>query len=146
MLNVTELSASEISSLLARNKVGRIAFSSHDRVDIEPLSYVYAPGWIYGRTAKGAKLTTLAKNKWVAFEVDEVRSIFDWQSAVVHGGVYVLEPGTSKESRATYEEALALLRQLLPSTFREDDPVPQRDVVFRIAIQESTGRRASSRG
>jgi nitroimidazol reductase NimA-like FMN-containing flavoprotein (pyridoxamine 5'-phosphate oxidase superfamily) len=145
VLNVQPLSPDEITSLLARNKVGRIAFSSHDRVDIEPLSYVYAPGWIYGRTAHGAKLTTVAKNKWVAFEVDEVKSIFDWQSVVVHGGVYVLEPGPSDDARALYAEALTILRKLLPSTFREDDPVPERDVIFRIAIQESTGRRASSR-
>ncbi|HVP71824.1 MAG TPA: pyridoxamine 5'-phosphate oxidase family protein [Gemmatimonadaceae bacterium] len=145
MLNVQPLSPDEITSLLARNKVGRIAYSTHDRVDVEPLSYVYAPGWIYGRTAHGAKLATLAKNKWVAFEVDEVKSIFDWQSVVVHGGVYVLEPGPSDDARAVYAQALSILRTLLPSTFREDDPVPDRDVIFRIAIQESTGRRASSR-
>src|SRR5262249_46973674 len=117
----------------------------HDRVDIEPLSYVYAPGWIYGRTAHGAKLTTVAKNKWVAFEVDEVKSLFEWQSVVVHGGVYVLEEGTAAESRETYEQALTRRRKPPPSTSGEDDPGPRRDVVFRIATQETSGRRASAR-
>ena len=146
MLDFQSLTPDEIAALLARNRVGRIAYSMHDRVDIEPLSYAYAPGWIYGRTAQGTKLATLAKNKWVAFEVDEVRSIFDWESAVIHGGVYVLEPGTSPESNEHYATAITLLRKLLPATFREDDPVPHRDVVFRIAIQESSGRRATTRG
>jgi nitroimidazol reductase NimA-like FMN-containing flavoprotein (pyridoxamine 5'-phosphate oxidase superfamily) len=111
-------------------------------VDIEPIHYVYADGWIYGRTSHGAKLTTLEKNRWVAFEVDEVKSLFDWRSAVVHGAVYVLEPDSTAEARATWDHALALLRKLLPATLREDDPVPHRGVVFRIAVQESTGRRA----
>lgn len=31
----------EAEALLTRNHVGRIAFSLHDRVDMEPLHYVY---------------------------------------------------------------------------------------------------------
>jgi nitroimidazol reductase NimA-like FMN-containing flavoprotein (pyridoxamine 5'-phosphate oxidase superfamily) len=140
--NILELEPDEITAILARNRVGRIAYSSHDRVDIEPMHYVYSQGWIYGRTSRGAKLQTLEKNRWVAFEVDEVTSLFDWRSVVVHGGVYLLEGDTSAESSESYTRALELLRGLLPSTFREDDPVPHRDVVFRIAVQEATGRRA----
>jgi nitroimidazol reductase NimA-like FMN-containing flavoprotein (pyridoxamine 5'-phosphate oxidase superfamily) len=141
-LHIADLPPAEITALLERNHVGRIAFTTHDRVDIEPIHYVYADGWIYGRTSHGAKLTTLEKNRWVAFEVDEVKSLFDWRSAVVHGAVYVLEPDSTAEARATWDHALALLRKLLPATLREDDPVPHRGVVFRIAVQESTGRRA----
>jgi uncharacterized protein len=139
---IEELSAEEITAILARNRVGRIAFSMHDRVDIQPIHYVYSQGWIYGRTSHGAKLAALGKNKWVAFEVDEVTSLFEWASVVVHGGVYVLEPDDSPEAHALFTRAIELLRRLLPTTFREDDPVPNRDVVFRVAVQESSGRRA----
>jgi len=142
--NIQELGAEEITAILARNRVGRIAFSMHDRVDIQPIHYVYSQGWIYGRTSHGAKLTALGKNKWVAFEVDEVVSLFEWASVVVHGGVYILEPDGTPESHAVFTRAIELLRRLLPTTFREDDPVPHRDVVFRIAVQESSGRRAAS--
>ena len=141
--NILELSAVEITALLARNRVGRIAYALHDRVDIEPLHYVYSDGWIYARTSRGSKLATIDKNKWVAFEVDEVASLFDWRSVVVHGGVYELLPDANPETRATFDNALRLLRRLLPTTFREDDPVPFRDVVIRIAVQEATGRRSS---
>ena len=140
--NIIELSGEEITALLARNRVGRIAYALHDRVDIEPLHYVYSEGWIYARTSRGTKLATIEKNKWVAFEVDEVSSLFDWRSVVVHGGVYELIPDATPESRALFEKALHLLRRLLPATFREDDPVPFRDVIIRIAVQEATGRRA----
>jgi nitroimidazol reductase NimA-like FMN-containing flavoprotein (pyridoxamine 5'-phosphate oxidase superfamily) len=40
------LDQAEIESLLARNHVGRLAFTFHDHVDIEPVSYVYADGVI----------------------------------------------------------------------------------------------------
>jgi nitroimidazol reductase NimA-like FMN-containing flavoprotein (pyridoxamine 5'-phosphate oxidase superfamily) len=115
----------------------------HDRVNIEPISYVHSAGWLYGRTSPGAKLTTLEKNKWVAFEVDEVQSLFDWQSVVVHGGLYILDPQPPPGAKDEWAAALTLLRRLLPSAFREDDPLPFRDVVFRIAVQESTGRRSA---
>lgn len=142
--NIQELGSLEITAILARNRVGRIAYSLHDRVDIEPIHYVYSQGWIYARTSRGAKLETIEKNKWVAFEVDEITSLFDWRSVVVHGGVYILDSDSNAEPREAYTRALELLRRLLPATFREDDPAPHRDVVFRISVQEATGRRAVS--
>jgi len=142
--NIIELSGDEITALLARNRVGRIAYAMHDRVDIEPIHYVYHEGWIYARTSRGTKLATIERNKWVAFEVDEVSSLFEWRSAVVHGGVYTILPDGNPETQELFEKALHLLRRLLPATFREDDPVPFRDVIIRIAVQEATGRRATS--
>jgi nitroimidazol reductase NimA-like FMN-containing flavoprotein (pyridoxamine 5'-phosphate oxidase superfamily) len=143
--NIGELSPEEIAALLERNHVGRIAYSMHDRVNIEPISYVHSGGWLYGRTSLGAKLATLEKNKWVAFEVDEVTSLFEWQSVVVHGGIYILEPEVPPGAKNDWADALTILRRLLPATFREDDPVPFRDIVFRIAVQETTGKRSARR-
>jgi nitroimidazol reductase NimA-like FMN-containing flavoprotein (pyridoxamine 5'-phosphate oxidase superfamily) len=142
--DIQDLDKAEITAILDRNHVGRIAYSMHDRVNIEPIHYVHSAGWLYGRTSKGAKLTTLQKNMWVAFEVDEVKSLFDWQSVVVHGGIYIVDPETPPGAKDEWSHALTLLRKLLPSTFREDDPVPFRDIVFRIAVQETTGRRSST--
>ncbi|MEY2457594.1 MAG: hypothetical protein QOK06_2706, partial [Acidimicrobiaceae bacterium] len=38
---IRALRGDESQALLARNRVGRIAYSFHDRVDIEPVHYVY---------------------------------------------------------------------------------------------------------
>jgi len=43
-----ELHRDESEEILSRNHVGRIAFASNDRVDIEPVNYVFDSGWIYG--------------------------------------------------------------------------------------------------
>src|SRR2546423_116632 len=86
------LTLHESLDLLACNHVGRIAYAFHDRVDILPVHYVYDAGWIYGRTSEGTKLIALAHNPWVAFEVDVIRGLFDWESVVVHGSFHQLDP------------------------------------------------------
>ena len=134
-----------IDALLARNHVGRIAYSFHDRVDIEPIHYVFDDGVLCLRTAPGSKLTVVKHNPWVAFEVDEIRGLFAWRSVVVHGTLYTAEDGADPLAHAIYERTLARLRTLVPGTFHEDDPVPFRFVLFRLHIAEATGREASSR-
>ena len=139
-----ELTRAEVEAVLARNHVGRIAFSHRDRVDIQPIHYVYEAGWIYGRTSPGEKLVTLRHNQWLAFETDEVHGPFNWRSVVVHGTFYPLSEDDALGDRAAREHALALLRALMPATLAEGDPTPFRTVLFRISVNEATGREASS--
>ena len=47
---VHALDTEQSRALLARNRIGRIAFAISGRVDIEPIHYVYQDGWIFGRT------------------------------------------------------------------------------------------------
>jgi nitroimidazol reductase NimA-like FMN-containing flavoprotein (pyridoxamine 5'-phosphate oxidase superfamily) len=137
-----ELTREECEPLLARNHVGRIAFSYHDHVDIEPIHFVYETDWIYGRTADGTKLRALAHNRWVAFETDEVSAMFDWQSVVIKGALYLLEPDGVRGE--TYDHAVEVLRRFTPEALSENDPVPDRTVVFRIHADQVTGRQAST--
>ena len=139
-----EMQRDEIDQILARNHVGRLAFSFKDRVDIHPLSYAFEDPWIYLRTEEGAKISTLAHNRWAAFEVDEIEGPFDWRSVVVRGGVYLLDPEHGSTDGKTYRHAVDLLRRVIPGTLTEDDPVPFRDVVMRMHVDEVTGRRATS--
>src|SRR5829696_6231313 len=140
-----ELSATEMHELLARNHVGRIAYSFHDRVDIEPISYVFADDAFYMRTEPGSKLSTLAHAPWVAFEVDEIEGSFDWRSVVAHGTIYMLEDAGSRVARATYDSAVRRLRELMPDALTPDDPVPERHVVLKLFPAEVTGREATSK-
>lgn len=140
-----ELSRAECDEMLARNNVGRVAFSFHDRVDIEPVNYVYSEGWLHGRTSPGTKLSTLKHSPWVAFEIDEVHGLLDWQSVIVHGTVDIPDPAGSPRDRVAYESSLTLLRQLIPQALERDDPTPWRDVVVRLHLDEVTGRASSTR-
>lgn len=139
---IRELTREECERILARNHVGRIAFSLRDRVDIQPIHYAYDDGWIYGRTSEGSKIATLERNRWLAFEVDEVTDTFDWRSVVVHGGFYILEPNGVDRDRETFEHALRLLRRVVPGTLTPRDPVAFRTILFRIPLQDISGREA----
>jgi nitroimidazol reductase NimA-like FMN-containing flavoprotein (pyridoxamine 5'-phosphate oxidase superfamily) len=130
--------------MLARHTVGRIAYTFRDRVDIEPIGFVYTDGALVFRTAPGSKIETLAHHPWVALEIDEVEGVFDWHSVVVHGTTYVLsETGNEAELRA-YLAAVTALRRLVPATFDDADPVPFRSIVVKLHIDHITGRAARS--
>ena len=139
---IRTLTATETDEMLGAHEVGRIAYSFRDRVDIEPISYAYAKGWIFVRTSMGTKLSQLAHHPWCAFEVDEVRGQFDWTSVVVHGSLTLLDPEVNAD---TYALALELLRDLVPETFTSSDPTPQRSILIGIHVDEVTGRTAVPR-
>ena len=139
-----ELDRGECEVLLAGHNVGRIAYSFRDRVNIEPIHYVLSEGWIFGRTSPGTKLLTLFHHPWVAFEVDEIEGAFDWRSVVAHGTFSQLTPTGTPAEQSTYERAMNAITSIAPSAFTADDPVPERNVIFGIAVHEVTGRAASS--
>ena len=130
--------------LLARNHVARLAFSFHDRVDIEPIHYVFEDRSLYGRTSPGSKLHTLAHSRWVAIEVDEIDGIFDWRSVVAHGTFLTLDPEIPGVQAEAWKRGVQLLRTLVPGTGTAQDPTPFRTVLFRIHVDSLTGRAASS--
>ena len=138
----SELARDEAIALLKRNHVGRLAFTFHDRVDIEPISYVFADGWLYARTSPGTKLAIVHHHPWVAFEVDEVHSRFDWKSVVVHGTIYFLDADRGEKERAEYEAAVEVLRSADADALTAGDSTPHRQALFRIHADEVIGRSA----
>ena len=132
----------EIEAMLKEHSYGRLAFTFRDRVDIEPIHYVYEDGWLICRTSPGTKLTQLAHHPWVAFEIDEVRALFEWRSVVVKGTVYFAEQGQTHDE--TWRASLEALRRLVPSALTPDDPTPGRNVIFRVHIDEMHGRAAGT--
>ena len=138
-----ELDRDECLVFIAQRNVGRLALSHKDRVDIVPIHYVHHEGWLYGRTAAGNKLEMVVHNRWVAFEVDDVHGLFAWESVVIKGGLYLLRKEGSDHERSIYERGVELVRQLVPEAMTPEDPIPERALLFRIHIDEITGRAAT---
>lgn len=142
------LGREECHSLLARNRVGRIAFARGNRIDILPLHYVFADGALCGRTARGTRLDRVSENfsnAWpAAFEVDEVDGLFEWRSVVVHGNLHAATPGDEEWHRNSpdWERAVRAVRTLVPQAFSDGDPTPFRDVLVRLDVVEISGREA----
>lgn len=141
--SIRTLSSEECEAILARNHVGRLAYSRGNFIDIQPVHYVYEDRWLYGRTSEGTKIRTTGYS-WhpVAFEVDEVEDIFRWRSVVVHGGFYTIPLNGAEPEVKEWKKGVELLRTLVPETFDGGDPVPFRTIMFRIAVQEVSGREA----
>ena len=140
---VRALSREECAAVLRRHVVGRVAFAFERRVEILPIHFVYDEGWLYGRTSPGDKIDMWRHSRWVAFEVDEVRGVFDWTSVVAHGGLYLLSPEGTEAEASAWERAVGLLRRVVPEAGTAHDPVPGRTIVFRIHADELTGRTAT---
>jgi uncharacterized protein len=140
---IVELSRDECEAILARNSVGRIAFSLYDAVYIKPLHYVFEQGAIWARTSDGLMTGVTGRNHRVGFEVDEVTDMFHWCSVVVQGEVELLSADGDAVQRHHWEQGVRLLRHLVPATLTESDPVPDRDRLFRISAEHLTGRRSS---
>jgi uncharacterized protein len=135
---IRELDQRDINSVLARNLFGRLAWLRDGRIDVLPIRYVYADGSIYGRTTAGGKLLAMNPHGTpVAFEVDEVQSTRQWRSVLVHGTFVVAEPEMGREE---YLRALGTVRRMDHLALRDEDPTPERRALFRILIQDATGR------
>jgi nitroimidazol reductase NimA-like FMN-containing flavoprotein (pyridoxamine 5'-phosphate oxidase superfamily) len=137
-----EMSRDEIEAMLKRNRVGRLAFSLRDRVDVQPLHYIYERGWLYGRTSQGDKITALTHNQWVAFEVDEISDLFDWRSIVIHGSFWMMHPRGSPRAEELWTKAAELVSKIVPGSLTDTDPVAFRQTLFRIAVSDVRGREA----
>ncbi|HEX5872302.1 MAG TPA: pyridoxamine 5'-phosphate oxidase family protein [Longimicrobium sp.] len=141
---IRALGREECEQILARNHVGRLAYAWKNHVDIEPLHYVFDGEWLYGRTSRGTKLIVTGEQWWpVAFEVDEVEGLFRWRSVVVHGGFHAIPQDGPEWHDAARSRGVELLRAFLPETLTPDDPFPHRKVLFRISLQEVSGREAT---
>jgi uncharacterized protein len=138
------LDRAECERILDRNHIGRLAYARANQIDIAPVYFVFADGWLYGRTSQGRKTEIVGPHWWpVAFEVDEVEELFRWRSVVVRGGLYPLRQDGSREQEAILDRAVSLLRRIIPETLTDRDPFPERTVLFRIAVQEVSGREAT---
>ena len=126
-----ELGRDEAVELLARNRFGRLASSFHDRVDIEPISYVLADDWLYARTSPGTKLTVVQHHPWVAFDV--------------HGTIYFID-ASREADRHDYEAAVKILRSADADALTSADATPHRDLLFRIHADEIVGKGAKPGG
>ena len=141
---IRALTGEECEAMLDRHQVGRLAYAFGPRVDIIPIHYVRDGAWLYGRTSPGGKIDAWIRSRWIAFEIDEVRGVFDWRSVVVHGGLYIIDADGSEEAAETLEHAIEVLRRLIPETGTERDPVPERGIIFRIHLDEVEGCTATT--
>jgi nitroimidazol reductase NimA-like FMN-containing flavoprotein (pyridoxamine 5'-phosphate oxidase superfamily) len=144
-----ELSKEEIEVILNSNVIGRIGCVADKRVYVVPVTYVYDNGYIIGHTTEGMKIEFLRQNPECCFEVDEMKSISNWQSVIGWGTFEELE-GTAADD--AMEKLVTKLVPLVPSETshagrmgpisarRTSTLATKSTIVYRILLKEKSGR------
>lgn len=126
-------------ALLARNRVGRIAYVHRGRLEVEPVIYGLADGWLWARTAYGTTWAPPGEGQVsgtpVVFEVDEVEAGFAWRSVVVRGTLHPVEHPADGGDPALWVHGVELIRALDAGA-----AASLRTALVRVAVQEVTGR------
>jgi nitroimidazol reductase NimA-like FMN-containing flavoprotein (pyridoxamine 5'-phosphate oxidase superfamily) len=94
---IEDLSEPACWALLGVARVGRLAVTAVDGIDIFPVNFMVGDGVVYFRSAPGQKLVDVAANPIVAFEVDGVVDRRRW-SVVVRGGAHRLSSDSEIEA------------------------------------------------
>ncbi len=146
-----ELNEAQVDQVLRSEVIGRLGCHAQGRTYIVPITYAYDGDCIYGHSAEGMKVRMMRANPNVCFEVDDMESMANWRSVIAWG---VYEELSGEEASQAMQLLIERLRPLIAS---ETSPAPHGDgtvsseahrgdaagktaVVFRILLQEKTGR------
>ncbi|MBD1386569.1 pyridoxamine 5'-phosphate oxidase family protein [Mucilaginibacter rigui] len=143
-----ELNDKQVEHLLSKQIIGRVACTDHDLPYIVPVNYVYNGREIISHSIPGKKIDMMRKNPRVCFQVDEINSIFDWQSVVAWGRFEEITDMAEKE-----QAMMALTHRLMPFAEQPSDhashglATQEADIgtrldliVYKIVLVNKTGR------
>ncbi|QKJ33285.1 pyridoxamine 5'-phosphate oxidase family protein [Mucilaginibacter mali] len=143
-----ELDQTQIEQLLREQVTGRIACHAEGSTYIVPVNYVFGGSYLYGQSAEGQKIRMMRNNPSVCFEVDEIRTIFDWKSVIIQGRFEEIIDVSEKEQLQQ-----GLIHRLMPlSRNPSDHPahgITEKDsdvgtkvqlIVYKVHIEQLSGR------
>jgi nitroimidazol reductase NimA-like FMN-containing flavoprotein (pyridoxamine 5'-phosphate oxidase superfamily) len=141
MIEIQEMTNSEIDEVLAQVGYGHLACARNNRPYVVPIHYAYDKLKIYIYTTDGKKTDIIRDNPQVCLQVEQVVDNGDWRSVIVDGEA---ERVTDREER---ENAIKLIRSGNPTLTPAisirwmDNWVRENiEVVYRIRPTTITGR------
>ena len=141
------LTDTEIRDLLNAQLIGRIGCHTDGKTYVVPVNYLYDGTSILAHSGNGLKIAMMRKNPEVCFEVDDIKNVVNWKSAILQGTFQEIVDISEKE------EALQnLINRVVP--FLGSDANPSHGitadeysigdtvelVIYKIIIREMTGR------
>ncbi len=143
-----ELNENQIETLLTQQVTGRIACQADGTPYIVPINYFYDGTHIFSHSAIGKKIEIMRKNPKVCFQVDDIKSIFRWQSVIAWGRFEEITDMAEKE-RAMQ----GLIHRIMPFsnnpkdhpshaiTEKESDIATKIElIIYKITLIKKTGR------
>ncbi|HZX58394.1 MAG TPA: pyridoxamine 5'-phosphate oxidase family protein [Mucilaginibacter sp.] len=143
-----ELNENQMDSLLKQQAVGRIACHAGGTTYLVPVNYFYDGTYIYSHSSKGKKIEMMRKNPEVCFEVDDIKSIFRWQSVIAWGRYEEITDADEKQ-----RVMQGLIHRIMPmadnptdhpshgiADSEDDIDTKVQLIVYRIRVSKKTGR------
>ena len=146
---IKNMEASACLKLLDSKYIGRLAYISGKSPYIVPVTYFRDPEeqCILGYSAKGHKIDALKENGAVALQVDDIQSIQQWRSVLVHGQFEELNGSTAKKYVHKFAEGvqntIVKANGAKPKFIQDFTSRLQKGsipIVYRIHIAEITGK------
>jgi nitroimidazol reductase NimA-like FMN-containing flavoprotein (pyridoxamine 5'-phosphate oxidase superfamily) len=140
------LNSAQIDQLLSESILGRIGCSDKGKVYVVPTNYVFDGKSIIAHTLPGEKITMMRKNPEVCFEVDAVQDLLHWKSVIAWGTYQEIRDERERyNAMKLFVDKMIMLKMAIPAHSKEVNdtagkPGSSRSIVYRIIIQEKTGR------
>lgn len=148
------LNREQVLDILSSNSVGRIGCSDGKRVYVVPITYAFDGENVIGHTTPGLKLDYMRINPDVCFEVDEMRSLSEWQSVIAWGKfIEITDEAEKREAMQFFIKSVlhleisetAKLKELPSKSITPHEPGNQETIVFKIRLVEMNGRYETKR-
>jgi len=143
-----KLNESQVEYLLNSQLIGRIGCHANNITYVVPVNYLYDGDCIYAHSAKGMKINMMRSNPEVCFEVDDIKSVINWQSVILWGKFEEIEDMNEKV------EVMQKLTDRIVPFLTGDDSHPSHGItanasdvgdeveliLYKIVIDRKTGR------
>ena len=145
-----DITLSEKTSILKNNYTGNLGYIAQENPFVIPITYFYDEenNSIISYSADGHKIDSMRKNKFVSLAVQEIESVNNWKSLLIHGTFEELNGIDAKQKLHLFSEGVK--RIILRKEYKETEFISEFSgklytrgipIVFRIAITEITGKR-----
>lgn len=144
---IRELDAEECAAVLSRTYLGRLGCARFDQPYIVPIHFSFDPDrkCVYAFSTIGQKIEWMRENPKVCLEVEDIADKDHWTTVLAIGRYEEIHQAPEEaEARRRAEEHLRQRQEWwLPGAGKVMSGEHQHMVVYRIAIDRLTGRRAA---
>ena len=147
---MTDLTISASANVLRNNYLGHLAYLWQGKSYLIPITYYFdhADNTIISYTSEGHKIDAMRKNNSVTVQVEEMQSMFNWESVMVHGTFEELEGSIAKQKLHLFTEGIKsiikrkehkeveFINEFSSKLYSRGIPI-----VYRIKILEVMGKR-----
>jgi uncharacterized protein len=143
---VGKLNKQEIEELLAENVFGHLGCSDAHDSYVYPSNYLYDGKQIICHSQDGFKNRVMRTNKRVCFQVDVITDHSNWKSVMIHGEYEEIhDHATLKKFINAFFDRRLFIKKDQASMYGNTkktgtDSEPTNAIIFRIVIDEKTGR------